>query len=111
MKTLLLALVVVAFMCLGSADEVGLGNEQIDRGRRQAIGPPFTRCSKCNRNWSPPFPLGLYTVSHVKSCGGHLSSIGQCGEDWVVKGCAKTCPTAGPGERVKCCYSPRCNKN
>nr|A7X3S0.1 RecName: Full=Toxin 3FTx-Tri2; Flags: Precursor [Trimorphodon biscutatus]ABU68477.1 3FTx-Tri2 [Trimorphodon biscutatus] len=111
MKTLLLALVVLAFVCLGSADQVGLGKEQIDRGRRQAIGPPFTRCSQCNRNRSPQCFIEDRCTPGDFTCYTVYKPNGNGGEDWVVKGCAKTCPTAGPGERVKCCYSPRCNKN
>uniref|UniRef100_A0A0B8RS42 Three-finger toxin 3c n=1 Tax=Philothamnus irregularis TaxID=1899461 RepID=A0A0B8RS42_9SAUR len=109
MKTLLLALAVVAFVCLGSADQLGLGRPRIGWGQGQAVGPPFTLCFECNRetcsncfkdNRCPPYHRTCYTLYRPDG-NGEMK--------WAVKGCAKKCPTAQPGESVQCCNTPKCN--
>uniref|UniRef100_A0A481MQL5 Three-Finger Toxin 10 n=1 Tax=Boiga dendrophila TaxID=46286 RepID=A0A481MQL5_BOIDE len=107
MKTLLLAVAVVAFVCLGSADQLGLGRQQTDWGQGQAKGPPFTLCFHCNRKTSSHcstvyrcYSRWCYTL-YKRDENGELK--------WAVKGCTDTCPTAGPNERVKCCRPPNCN--
>uniref|UniRef100_A0A6G1S330 Three-Finger Toxin 05 n=1 Tax=Boiga nigriceps TaxID=1867089 RepID=A0A6G1S330_9SAUR len=107
MKTLLLALAVVAFVCLGSADQLGLGRQRIGWGQGQAVGLPFTLCFKCNRMTSSD--CSTASRCYRGSCYTLYKLDERLGEKWAVKGCAETCPTAGPNERVKCCRSPRCN--
>uniref|UniRef100_A0A346CIB3 Sulditoxin subunit B n=1 Tax=Spilotes sulphureus TaxID=1899469 RepID=3NBB_SPISL len=111
MKTLLLALAVVVLVCLGSANELGLGRQQIDRGRRQAIGPPYGICYQCNRKSCrdcfnpkrcPSYHTMCYTLYKPNENGA---------EEWAVKGCARKCPTAGPNERVNCCRGRDCNND
>nr|ANN23946.1 three finger toxin 3 [Trimorphodon lambda] len=110
MKTLLVALVVVAFVCLGSADQLGIGREQIDQGQRQVIGPPYGICFQCNRkSCSDCFKPKRCPIYHT-TCYTLYKPNGN-GEEWAVKGCAKTCPTARPGERVKCCRTRECNND
>uniref|UniRef100_A0A346CIB0 Sulmotoxin 2 n=1 Tax=Spilotes sulphureus TaxID=1899469 RepID=3NB2_SPISL len=85
MKTLLLALAVVAFMCLDSVYPLN--------------------CFQCNREtW--------WKCSEAKRCrlGNKCYNLYNSDGKWTVKGCAQTCPTAGPDERVKCCYISECNR-
>nr|A7X3V0.1 RecName: Full=Toxin 3FTx-Tel4; Flags: Precursor [Telescopus dhara]ABU68486.1 3FTx-Tel4 [Telescopus dhara] len=110
MKTLLLALVVVAFMCLGSADQLGLGSQRIDWEQGQAIGPPHGLCVQCDRKTCKNCFKSERCQPYNRICYT-LYKPDENGEmKWAVKGCAKTCPSAKPGERVKCCSSPRCNE-
>uniref|UniRef100_A0A346CIA0 Sulditoxin subunit A n=1 Tax=Spilotes sulphureus TaxID=1899469 RepID=3NBA_SPISL len=111
MKTLLLALAVVVLVCLGSANQLGLGRQQIDRRQRQAIGPPYGLCFQCDRKTSPDCSTAKKCPWYHTTCYTLYKPDDACGEEWAVKGCAKTCPTAGPYERVKCCYKPECNND
>nr|ANN23936.1 three finger toxin 1 [Boiga cynodon] len=109
MKTLLLALVVVAFVCLGSADQLGLGRQRIDWQQGQAVGLPFTLCFECDRKTSSD--CSTAHRCYRGSCYTLYKPGENGGEKWAVKGCARKCPTAGPNERAKCCSSPRCNSD
>uniref|UniRef100_A0A346CIB2 Sulmotoxin 1 n=1 Tax=Spilotes sulphureus TaxID=1899469 RepID=3NB1_SPISL len=107
MKTLLLALAVVVLVCLGSANELGLGRQRVDRRRRQAVGAPYGLCFQCNQKSSRDCLNPKRCPYFHRTCYTLYNSGGQ----WTVKGCAKMCPTAGPNERVKCCYKPECNND
>nr|ANN23943.1 three finger toxin [Boiga nigriceps] len=109
MKTLLLALAVVALVCLGSADQLGLGRQRIDWGQGQAVGPSFTLCSECNRN--TPSRCSTDHRCYRGWCYTLYKPDENCELKWAVKGCAEKCPTEGPNERVKCCRSPNCNSD
>uniref|UniRef100_A0A481MQL6 Three-Finger Toxin 09 n=1 Tax=Boiga dendrophila TaxID=46286 RepID=A0A481MQL6_BOIDE len=111
MKTLLLALAVVAFVCLGAADQLGLGRQRIDWEQGQAIGPPHGFCTQCNRKTCSNCFIGQRCPAYHRTCYT-LYKPDENGElKWAVKGCAKTCPTARPGERVKCCTEVNCNSD
>uniref|UniRef100_A0A0B8RSZ3 Three-finger toxin 10d n=1 Tax=Philothamnus irregularis TaxID=1899461 RepID=A0A0B8RSZ3_9SAUR len=103
MKTLLLALAVVAFVCLGSANQQG-------RGRKPPIDLHSRYCFQCTpeNRW--------YKCPQATRCTGiankcyTLYKRDENEEKWAVKNCAYTCPTAGPDERVKCCFYNGCNE-
>nr|ABU68479.1 3FTx-Tel2 [Telescopus dhara] len=92
MKTLLLALAVVAFMCLGS-------------------GESSHRCFQCNhktlQGCATPKPCKesyntCYTV-YVPEKNGELK--------WYMKACGRMRPTARYREIVKCCNTQECNND
>uniref|UniRef100_A0A481MQK0 Three-Finger Toxin 05 n=1 Tax=Boiga dendrophila TaxID=46286 RepID=A0A481MQK0_BOIDE len=111
MKTLLLAVAVVAFVCLGSADQLGLGRQQTDWGQGQAKGPPHGFCIQCNQKTCSNCFIGQRCLPYHMTCYTLYKPDENCELKWAVKGCAKTCPTARPGERVKCCTGASCNSD
>uniref|UniRef100_A0A6G1S2M3 Three-Finger Toxin 01 n=1 Tax=Boiga nigriceps TaxID=1867089 RepID=A0A6G1S2M3_9SAUR len=102
MKTLLLALAVVAFVCLGSADQLGLRRPLISHSQYCFQCTTESLWHKCSRSEQCP---GMHTKCYT------LYKLDENGEEkWAAKGCAYSCPTPGPGERVKCCFYNGCNE-
>uniref|UniRef100_A0A0B8RZX3 Three-finger toxin 4c n=1 Tax=Philothamnus irregularis TaxID=1899461 RepID=A0A0B8RZX3_9SAUR len=104
MKTLLLALAVVAFVCLGSANQQG-------RGRKPPLDLHSRYCFQCTpENHSYKCPTAEKCPGMRTKCYTLYKRDENGEEKWAVKDCAYTCPTAGPDERVKCCFHNRCNQ-
>uniref|UniRef100_A0A481MQJ6 Three-Finger Toxin 08 n=1 Tax=Boiga dendrophila TaxID=46286 RepID=A0A481MQJ6_BOIDE len=102
MKTLLLALAVVAFVCLGSADQLGLARQP---------NPLSSRCFECTaENFWPKCLSTKQCPVGYHMCYTLFKPHEKLGTKWAVKGCAKTCPTAGPNEIVNCCLTHECNR-
>uniref|UniRef100_A0A481MQK7 Three-Finger Toxin 01 n=1 Tax=Boiga dendrophila TaxID=46286 RepID=A0A481MQK7_BOIDE len=102
MKTLLLALAVVAFVCLGSADQ---------QRRKKKPDLHNTYCFQCTaENHWYKCPSAARCTGISNKCYTLYKLDENGGKKWAVKGCAFTCPTAGPGEKVKCCLYNGCNE-
>nr|ABU68483.1 3FTx-Dis3 [Dispholidus typus] len=91
MKTLLLALVVVAFMCLDSVSSIN----RCFQCTSQNYGSKCLSAKKCQRG--------------ENTCYTKYKRHKKFGMRWTVKGCSIICPTPRPDEIVNCCYSPECN--
>nr|ABU68481.1 3FTx-Dis2 [Dispholidus typus] len=91
MKTLLLALVVVAFMCLDSVSSNQL-------------------CFQCNEeNYWDKCVSATSCPNGESTCYTKYKRHKKFGMRWAVKGCARACPNPQRDEIVNCCYSPECN--